>query len=219
MKYCHIDKSCFTEPPSAPGKPYLVPQSEDKVSDIIVIRWSPPTYDGGAPVIGYIVEHRRTGSPHWLRATPHLVRKAELPLTGLEPGWRYQFRVSAENDVGKSEPGDLSEPLTVTPQKWAASAPIFNIELQDQVGLENEKVEFRVHVLGVPPPTVSWYKDGFEVFSSRRTKIVTENDSSTFIIHQAALEDEGEIKCTATNRAGHAVTKAILKLEGKAKAI
>lgn len=27
--------------------------------------------------------------------------------------------------------------------------------------------------------------------------------------------DEGEIKCTATNRAGHAITKARLRLEGK----
>lgn len=112
-------------------------------------------------------------------------------------------------------PGELSEPLTVTPQKWAASAPFFNVELQDKIGLENEKVEFKVQVIGIPPPTISWYKDGFELFSSRRTKIVTEDDRSTFIIHQAALEDEGEIKCTATNRAGHAVTKANLKLEGK----
>ncbi|KAK6627492.1 hypothetical protein RUM44_009970 [Polyplax serrata] len=201
------------ECPSPPGKPYLVPETNERFADIITIRWAPPSSNGGIPIIGYIVEHRRTGSPHWLRATPHLIRETELPLTGLEPGWRYQFRVTAENEVGRSSFGDVSEPLTVSPHKSAASAPFFNIELQDKSGLENEKVEFKVHVIGVPTPTIAWYKDGFEVFSSRRTKIVTEDDHSTFIIHQAALEDEGEIKCTATNRAGHAVTKAILKLE------
>lgn len=68
---------------------------------------------------------------------------------------------------------------------------------------------------GIPTPKVAWYKDGFEIFSSRRQRIVTDNDISTLIIHQAALMDEGEIKCTATNRAGHAITKARLRLEGK----
>lgn len=199
--------------PSPPGKPYLVPETPDQQPDFITIRWSPPASDGGAPIIGYLVEHRRTGSPHWLRASPNLAVDTEFTLTGLEPGWRYQFRVSAENDVGRSDPGELSEPLTVTLQRSAATAPHFNRELQDTIALENEKVEFTVHVIATPPPKISWYKDGFEIFSSRRTKIVTENDQSTLIIHQAALEDEGEIKCTATNRAGHVVTKANLKLE------
>lgn len=105
--------------------------------------------------------------------------------------------------------------LTVTSQRTAATSPHFNVELQDTIALENEKVEFTVHVVAIPQAKIAWYKDGFEIFSSRRMKIVTENDQSTFIIHQAALEDEGEIKCTATNRAGHSVTKAILKLEGR----
>lgn len=55
------------------------------------------------------------------------------------------------------------------------------------------------------------------MFSSRRTKIINENTRSTLIIHQAALMDEGEIKCCATNRAGHVVTRAMLKLEAPPK--
>lgn len=159
------------------------------------------------------MEHRRTGSPHWVRATPLLVPFEELTLSGLEPGWRYQFRVSAENVVGMSDPGELSEPLTVTLQRSAITAPRFTQELVDTTTLENEKTEFVVHFLGQPPPKISWYKDGFEIFSSRRIRILTENDRSILTIHQAALTDEGEIKCTATNRAGHASTKARLVLE------
>lgn len=63
------------------------------------------------------MEHRRTGSPHWVRATPLLVQGTELTISGLEPGWRYQFRVSAENAVGISDPSELSEPITVTLQR------------------------------------------------------------------------------------------------------
>lgn len=103
--------------------------------------------------------------------------------------------------------------MTVTLQHNAVTPPRFVYEIQDTVAVENEKVEFRVQVQGTPPPIINWYKDGFEVFSSRRTKIINENNTSVLIIHQAALTDEGEIKCSATNRAGHVISRAQLKLE------
>ncbi|KAB0796887.1 hypothetical protein PPYR_10948 [Photinus pyralis] len=198
--------------PGPPGKPQLVSEPE-LTPDVVTIRWDRPRFDGGSPIIGYLVEHRRYGSPHWVRATPQLVRFTELSLSGLEPGWRYQFRVSAENAVGLSSPGELSELLTVTLQRSAVTVPRFVSELSDTVALENEKVEFVSHFLGQPAPKISWYKDGFEIFSSRRIRIATESEKSTLTIHQSSLSDEGEIKCTATNKAGHASTKAQLTLE------
>ncbi|XP_075230336.1 myomesin and myosin binding protein [Lycorma delicatula] len=207
------DVNRIPDRPSPPGKPQLVPGTSHSEPDVVTIRWDPPEYDGGAKVTGYLVEHRRTGSPHWVRASPTLVRLPELTLSGLEPGWRYQFRVSAKNANGMSEPGELSELLTVTLQRTAASAPHFTKELSDTVALENEKAELTVELRGTPTPTVAWYKDGLEIFSGRRHRIITENNTSTLIIHQTALSDEGEIKCTATNRVGHAVTKATLKME------
>ncbi|KAF2897463.1 hypothetical protein ILUMI_08712 [Ignelater luminosus] len=198
--------------PSPPGKPQLVSESEI-TPDVVTIRWDPPRYDGGSPITGYLVEHRRYGSPHWVRATPLLVPFTELSLSGLEPGWRYQFRISAENAVGLSAPGELSELLTVTLQRSAITAPRFIEDLNDTVALENEKTEFVAQFIGQPAPKVCWFKDGFEIFSSRRIRIITENDKSVLTIHQSSLSDEGEIKCTATNRAGHASTKAILTLE------
>lgn len=190
----------------------MVPHSES-TPDIVTIRWAKPVNDGGSPITGYLVEHKRTGSPHWVRATPLLIPFPELTLSGLEPGWRYQFRISAENAVGMSDPGELSEPLTVTLQRSAITAPRFTEELIDKTVLENDKAEFVVHFLGQPPPKICWFKDGFEIFSSRRTRILTENDRSVLTIHQTALTDEGEIKCTATNRAGHASTKAKLTVD------
>lgn len=84
------------------------------------------------------------------------------------------------------------------------------------------QVELTVRVTGTPAPKISWFKDGLEVFSGRRSRVVTDGEgtviTSTLIIHQAALADEGEIKCAATNRAGHAVTKARLRLEGEGSA-
>ncbi|XP_008556177.1 titin homolog [Microplitis demolitor] len=200
--------------PAPPGKPVLIPgSSDDSQPDIVGIRWERSPSNGGSAIIGYLVEHRRMGSPHWVRSSPNLCPFPELTLSGLEPGWRYQFRVRAQNGLGLSQPSELSDPLTVTLQRSAATIPHFELELKDTTALENEQAEFVVKFSGLPVPKISWFKDGFEIFSSRRTRIITENNKSTLLIHQTALNDEGEIKCTATNRAGHISTRARLILE------
>lgn len=194
----------------------LIPLSEQQ-PDVVNLRWERPKLDGGSPITGYVVEHRRMGSPHWVRATPVAVPQCEVSISGLEPGWRYQFRVFAENIVGRSDPSDLSDALTVTLQRTAICVPSFIEELQDRQAVEDERIEFRVRVVGQPAPEINWFKDGYEIFSSRRTKILNDNDVSVLIIHQVALTDEGEIKCTATNRAGHVATKSQLMVQAPPK--
>lgn len=185
---------------------------------MVSLRWDRPQLDGGSPITGYTVEQRRVGSPHWVRATPQPISRCEIQISGLEPGWRYEFRCFAENIVGRSDASELSDPLTVTLQRNAITVPRFVEELLEQVdAVEDERIEFRVRILGEPPPEISWYKDGYEIFSSRRTKIVNEHDVSVLIIHQVALTDEGEIKCAATNRAGHVVTKSRLQVQAPPK--
>lgn len=195
----------------------MLVHSDESDPDIVTLTWERPRTDGGSTIFGYHVEHRRTGSPQWVRSTPTLILYPEVVLSGLEPGWRYQFRVAAENAVGASEYSELSDPLTVTLHRNVASAPQFQHELPDTTVIENDKVEFHVLLTGTPTPQISWFKDGFEVFSSRRTKILNDSNSSTLIIHQTALTDEGEIKCTATNRIGHVATKAVLRIEAPPK--
>ncbi|XP_071646937.1 uncharacterized protein [Temnothorax longispinosus] len=200
--------------PAPPGRPILISGTNETQPDVVAIRWERSPSNGGSAIIGYLVEHRRLGSPHWVRSTSGLCAFPELTLSGLEPGWRYQFRVRAQNALGLSQPSDVSEPLTVTLQRAAlACAPHFDLELKDTVALENDQAEFVIQFSGTPLPKISWFKDGFEIFSSRRTRIITDNGKSTLLIHQTALNDEGEIKCTATNRAGHIATRAKLILE------
>lgn len=200
-------------PPSAPGKPYLVVADPTDEPDVITVKWKPPARDCGSKITGYIVEHRRTISPHWVKATPGKVQQNQLTLSGLEPGWRYQFRVKAINASGQSPPSVVSDPVTMTVHRTAVVAPVFVCGIEDRVALENDQVKFEVEFEGTPTPKISWYKDGFELFSNRRQRVNTDNGMSTLYIHQAEYSDEGEIKCSATNRAGHAITKARLRLE------
>lgn len=214
----HLSSSSSSErftsgPPSAPGKPYLVVADPADEPDVITVKWKPPARDCGSKITGYIVEHRRTISPHWVKATPGKVQHNQLTLSGLEPGWRYQFRVKAINASGQSPPSIVSDPVTMTVHRTAVVAPVFVCGIEDRVALENDQVKFEVEFEGTPAPKISWFKDGFELFSNRRQRVNTDNGMSTLYIHQAEYSDEGEIKCSATNRAGHAITKARLRLE------
>lgn len=205
----------FAESPSAPGKPMLLP-TYDTPPEALTIKWERPNTDGGSPIIGYLVEQRRIGSPTWTKAAASLVPYPELVISALEPGRRYQFRVFAQNVVGISESSLFSDPIAI-PLPNSNVVPQFLNELQDTTVLENDQCEFNVSVMGTPMAQINWFKDGFEIFSSRRTKIINDRGNSTLIIHQAALTDEGEIKCTATNRAGHVATRMRLRIEAPPK--
>lgn len=63
-----------------------------------------------------------------------------MTLSGLEPGWRYHFRIRAQNALGLSEPSEMSDALTVSLQRAASSSPQFDLELKDMTALENEQV-------------------------------------------------------------------------------
>ncbi|XP_014366496.2 titin homolog [Papilio machaon] len=203
--------------PAPPGKPHITPILTDDEPNAITLRWAAPAHDGGAPLQGYQVECNRLGAPDWIRTAPPVVARPELVLTGLGPPHRYQFRVAALNIVGRSDYSEISDILTVSSERGLQEAPVFHQHLEDVTVLENEKTEFRVVFTGTPAPTIGWFKDDYEIFSSRRTAITTNESSSVLIFHQTLASDEGEIKCTATNRIGHAVSKARLVLEAAPK--
>ncbi|XP_041986274.1 muscle M-line assembly protein unc-89-like [Aricia agestis] len=204
--------------PSPPGKPDIIPILSDDEPNAVTLRWAPAAHDGGAPLRGYQVECNRLGSTEWVRTAPPVVLRPELVLSGLDPPHRYQFRVAAVNAVGRSEYSDLSDVLTVNSDRPSSyEPPVFLQHLEDVVTLENDKTEFRATFTGSPTPTISWFKDDYEIFSSRRTAISTTESTSVLVFHQTLPSDEGEIKCTATNRMGHAVTKARLSLEAAPK--
>ena len=90
------------------------------------LRWTPPTYDGGARVTGYVVEKKEFGAGGWkkvndfnLPSTEYTVRGSDIfgfktrlsqitslsdQVSDLNEGREYEFRVSAVNSAGKGEP-------------------------------------------------------------------------------------------------------------------
>uniref|UniRef100_A0A3Q2NTA9 Titin n=1 Tax=Fundulus heteroclitus TaxID=8078 RepID=A0A3Q2NTA9_FUNHE len=85
----------------------------DSTKSTVTLSWTKPVSDGGAPLIGYVVEMRaqgtaKKGDDGWRRcnvAAQLIV--CEFTVTSLDEKLVYEFRVSAQNQVGMSLPCDL----------------------------------------------------------------------------------------------------------------
>ena len=62
--------------------------------------WYPPDVDGGTPITGYIVDHKKVSSSDWSKVNLDVALGTALEITGLEMGSKYHFRVAAKNKVG-----------------------------------------------------------------------------------------------------------------------
>eukprot|EP00092_Neocalanus_flemingeri_P023397 GFUD01025368.1.p1 GENE.GFUD01025368.1~~GFUD01025368.1.p1 ORF type:complete len:979 (-),score=266.22 GFUD01025368.1:251-3187(-) len=204
--------------PLAPGRPVVQlssrtqPQDENSVTDEINITWAVPKDDGGFPITGYKIEMLDIQTNNWIEITFIEGFEPRCTLSNILYGIMYRFRVIAYNDAGPSEPGDPSDPVVID-VPGVQIAPYFVLMLNDTIALEHEKVEFKVKVLGTPKPTVQWFKDDMEVFSSDRLDIKEEEDGGSVVVKEARLNDSGNIKCVATNILGRATSVAQLIIE------
>lgn len=89
--------------PDAPDPPVDV-ETHNPTSSTITLTWKPPMYDGGAKIMGYILEKQQKGEDKWERCNDFLVPVLSYTIRGLTEGKNYMFRVKAENAAGVSEP-------------------------------------------------------------------------------------------------------------------
>ena len=66
--------------------------------------------DGGSPVNNYIVEKKDKKSGKWTPVSK-FVRGTQYEVNDLDEGEEYEFRVSAVNDQGVSEPLVCDKPI------------------------------------------------------------------------------------------------------------
>lgn len=76
----------------------------------IIIQWSKPESDGGSEIKDYLVDKRERKSLRWTRVNrDYTIYDTRLKVTGLMEGSQYQFRVTAVNAAGNSEPSEASQ--------------------------------------------------------------------------------------------------------------
>jgi len=92
-----------------------VPNSALKVHAVMMVTYSDVVVlylqdNGGRPVSHYVVEKKDKKSGIWSPVS-RFCRSPSLDVTGLDEGEQYEFRVSAVNDLGQSEPLVTDKPI------------------------------------------------------------------------------------------------------------
>ncbi|CAK9819274.1 Cell adhesion molecule Dscam2 [Anthophora plagiata] len=97
------------EPPDFPRNLHVI----EKGSRYINISWT-TSQDGNSPITQYIIEYK-TDSEVWHDHTLHTTvpgTQAHAHVSGLRPAVSYQFRIFAENELGRSQASDILETTT-----------------------------------------------------------------------------------------------------------
>ncbi|XP_072574477.1 myosin-binding protein C, cardiac-type [Paramormyrops kingsleyae] len=93
--------------PDPPQAPRILSVGEDSC----IVQWDPPLFDGGQPIIGYVLERKKKKSYRWMRLNfdPHkeLTYEAKRMIEGM----LYEMRVLAVNAIGMSQPSPASQPF------------------------------------------------------------------------------------------------------------
>ncbi len=74
---------------------------------------------------------------------------------------------------------------------------------------------FSVQYSGAPTPVITWYREGFEIQTSRDFQIMTTATRSTLYIPEVFPEDTGMFTVKIQNQYGMAQCKAMLEVQGK----
>ena len=99
--------------------------------------------------------------------------------------------------------------------------PSFISKLRDVTVFEGKDVELSAKITGKPEPAVTWFFHGEEVDDSQARYNIVKRSDGRHILKMTALtvEDNGELKCEATNPGGSAVCIAKIAVRGSSKPI
>ncbi|XP_017260014.1 myosin-binding protein C, cardiac-type isoform X2 [Kryptolebias marmoratus] len=93
--------------PDPPQAPVILSVGEDSC----IVQWEPPQFDGGEPIIGYVLERKKMKSYRWMRLNfdpfPETTYEAKRMIEGVP----YEMRVYAVNGIGMSRHSPASQPF------------------------------------------------------------------------------------------------------------
>ncbi|XP_041837085.1 myosin-binding protein C, cardiac-type [Melanotaenia boesemani] len=93
--------------PDPPQAPKILSVGEDSC----IVQWEPPKFDGGQPIIGYVLERKKLKSYRWMRLNfdpyPGTTYEARRMIEGVQ----YEMRVYAVNGIGMSRHSPASQPF------------------------------------------------------------------------------------------------------------
>lgn len=80
-------------------------------ADSVTLGWNPPVEDGGSPVTKYVIESKQDRDGEWTLVSKVPDHTTEYTVTSLGEGVEYDFRVCAENEIGRGKPTSLDRSI------------------------------------------------------------------------------------------------------------
>ncbi|XP_035483789.1 myosin-binding protein C, cardiac-type isoform X5 [Scophthalmus maximus] len=93
--------------PDPPQVPRILSVGEDSC----VVQWDPPLFDGGQPIIGYVLERKKVKSYRWMRLNFDPYLETTYEAKRMIEGVQYEMRVYAVNSIGMSRHSPASQPF------------------------------------------------------------------------------------------------------------
>ncbi|RXM33309.1 Myosin-binding protein C, cardiac-type, partial [Acipenser ruthenus] len=141
--------------PDPPQAPKIVSLGEDWCN----VQWEPPAFNGGQPILGYVLERKKKKSYRWMRLNfdPHkgLTYEAKRMIEGMA----YEMRIYAVNAIGMSRPSAPSQPFVpIAPTSEPHCLTVDDIT-DTSISLKWRPPE-RVGAAGLDGYTVEYCKEG-----------------------------------------------------------
>lgn len=111
----------------------------------------------------------------------------------------------------KAEPKSKPEPAK---PKERLREPEFILKLRDRSAIEGSSVRLACRAMGTPEPGFQWFKDYKPISAGGRFDISQSVSGFTLVIKDCQVEDAGEYKCEATNKAGSVSTSCKITVTG-----
>ncbi|XP_075386428.1 titin isoform X2 [Tenrec ecaudatus] len=99
------------------------------------------------------------------------------------------------------------------PVEIPVTPPTLVSGLKNVTVIEGESVTLECHISGYPSPTVTWYREDYQIESSIDFQITFQNGIARLMIREAFAEDSGRFTCSAVNEAGTVSTSCYLAVQ------
>ncbi|GIY64293.1 twitchin [Caerostris darwini] len=186
------------KPPSQPGTPEPV----DHDHDFIKISWSPPMKDGGSDIIGYDVERRDTRLNRWVQVNRDLVKSSNYTDNTVTDGHLYEYRVTAHNVAGSSEPSAASKPICAKPMKEKPKLHLDGLYGKMIRVRAGDPVYINIPLTGSPIPTIRWTFNTQHLQDTPHTRQEVGDEYVKLTIPKSERADSGLYTITAKNAYG-----------------
>ena len=176
--------------------------------------WEAPESDGGTPVVHYVIQYKPEDDYKWDLYYP----KGPNPNTNftvdkLKENTVYEFRVAAENKVGKGPFSDPSEPIK-TP--IVGDQPEMMEPLKDLTIISPESAVFKARINpGEPRAILTWYKGDKELTPNSKYVMTYEGDEAKLEITNTEAKDTNGYSVKAVNKVAEVTSEAKLTVHGE----